>query len=193
MTDPAPGSGGYHLAAGAPSGDHTPRLKVFLSHSTSDLEHVRLVRRQIEALGIDVYLAEHDPRPGTSIAAKVQAAIEDCHVVVVLITSTSINSAYVQQEVGIARAKYKPIVPIVDTSVDKARLGLLTEVEHLELDLNDPTLMLARVSATLQPLVLRQEASSSAAVAIAPNMPDLGTALLLLGLGLLVLYLASSG
>ena len=48
-----------------------PRLELFLSHSTVDREHVELVSRQIEALGIDVYLAEHDPKPGTSIAHKV--------------------------------------------------------------------------------------------------------------------------
>ena len=79
-----------------------PRLEVFLSHSTADLDHVILVSRQIEALGIDVYLAEHDPKPGTSIAQKVDEALKRSGAVVVLITTTSVNSAYVQQEIGLA-------------------------------------------------------------------------------------------
>jgi hypothetical protein len=146
----------------------------------------------MRALGVDVYLAEHDPKPGTSIAAKVEAAIQDCHVLVVLITNSSVNSAYVQQEIGLARAKRKPIVPIVDIAVDRTQLGLLTEVEHLELDSSEPSAMLERVSEVLQPLVLRQAASTDVAVAISPQTPELGTTVLLVGLGLLLVYLLAS-
>lgn len=112
-----------------PAGGRVAPAESVPHHATQDREHLTLVRRQIEALGIDVYLAEHDPRPGTSIASKVQIALEQCHVVVVLITTTSINSAYVQQEVGLAHAHGKPILPIVDKNVEKSRLGMLSEVE----------------------------------------------------------------
>jgi TIR domain len=162
---------------------------VFLSHATQDRDHVELVRRQISALGVDVYLAEHDPQPGRSIAKKVQTAIETSHVVVVLITMSSAESAYVQQEVGLARAYRRIIVPIVDSSVDRTRLGILTELEHLELDTKDPTAMLANMSQVLQRLVLAQNASTSVAVTIAPNTPDIGMTVVLAGLGLLLLYL----
>ncbi len=37
------------------------RIEVFVSHATKDEAHVALVRQQMEALGISVYLAEHDP------------------------------------------------------------------------------------------------------------------------------------
>jgi nucleoside 2-deoxyribosyltransferase len=100
-----------------------PRLEVLLSHATADAEHVALVSKQIEALGINVYLAEHDPKPGTSIAHKVEEALKHCDAVVVLITSTSVNSAYVQQEIGLARAHGKVIVPIIEKGVDRSRLA----------------------------------------------------------------------
>ena len=48
------------------------RLEVFLSHSTSDQRHVSLVQQQMEALGISVYLAEHDPQPGTILGVIVK-------------------------------------------------------------------------------------------------------------------------
>jgi len=38
-----------------------PHLEVFLNHSNADKPHVELVARQIEALGITVYLAEDNP------------------------------------------------------------------------------------------------------------------------------------
>jgi hypothetical protein len=51
------------------------------------------VARQIEALGITVYLAEDDPKPGIILADKVQLAIRRGKALVVLVTTTSINSA----------------------------------------------------------------------------------------------------
>lgn len=171
----------------------TPRLQVFLSHAAQDSEHVAIVRRQIEALGVDVYMAEHDPKPGASIAAKVEQALAECHVFVVLITTASISSAYVQQEIGLARAFGKPIFPIVDKAVDKTALGILSEVEHLELELSDPTEALAKMSASLQPLVLAQVATTNVSVAISPAMPDLGTMLVLVGLGALIGFLIANG
>jgi TIR domain-containing protein len=168
------------------------KLEVFLSHSTDDLAHVALVKRQIEALGIEVYLAEHDPRPGTSIAAKVEQAMRRCHAVVVLITQTSINSAYVQQEVGLARAFGKPIVPIVELGVEKSRLGMLGEVEYLELDLTQPELALASVSASLQPLVLAQISRVDVSLAVAQQAPEISSTVLVLGLGLLLGFLIAS-
>ena len=72
-----------------------------------------MVRRQVEALGVRVYLAEHGAQPGSAISAKVKEALHHSDAFVVLITPTSINSAYVQEEVGLAHAYGKPIVPIV--------------------------------------------------------------------------------
>jgi len=169
-----------------------PRLEVFLSHATADAEYVALVSRQIETLGIDVYLAEHDPKPGTSIVHKVEEALKRSGAVVVLVTSTSVNSAYVQQEIGLARAYGKVIVPIIEKSVDRSRLGFLSEVEWLELDLSAPTEAMANVTASLQPLVLKQLAPVKATVNITPPQPDMVSALVIFGLGLLLGVLITS-
>lgn len=175
------------------TGTVPPRLEVFLSHATADRDHVAMVREQLEALGVSVYLAEHDPRPGTSIADKVTEALERCHVVVVLITTMGIDSTFVQHEVGIARAYRKPIVPIVDKSIDRSRLGILSEVECLELDVRHPAEAMAKMTASLQPLVLAQVSTTEVAVTISPGTPDLGTVVLLVGLGLLVGLLIANG
>jgi hypothetical protein len=130
-----------------------PRPKVFLSHATSDTEHVSLVKKQIEAMGITLYLAEHDPKAGTNLAQKVIDAIHRCQAVVVLITTASFNSAYVHQEVGIARESGKWVIPVIEKGVDTRNLGILQGVEHIELDLAQPAETMASITANLQPLM----------------------------------------
>lgn len=163
------------------------RLEVFLSHATSDQQHVVLVQQQMEALGISVYLAEHDPQPGTILAEKVRVAIHRCHAVVVLITTASINSAYVQQEVGIAHECGKPLVPIIEKGIDTRTLGILQGVEYLELDPDNPVETMAKMTAKLQPLVLAQIPVNVSVVSITQSSrPDATTAFMLIGLGLIL-------
>lgn len=162
-----------------------------------DGKHVGVVQRQIEALGVDVYLAEHDPHPGTSISERVERNLKQSDAVVVLITTNSVDSAYVQQEVGLARAHRKPIVPIVDKRVDKARLGMLTEVEWLEIDLDEPAEALARVTQSLQPMVQAETARQvqPARVSTGPGSEVITIevdALVLVGVGLLLGLLIAS-
>lgn len=164
-----------------------PRIEVFLSHATNDTEHVGLVYEQIKALGISVYLAEHDPKPGTLLAQKVRDAIHRCQAVVVLITTTSLNSAYVQQEVGIAHECGKPLVPIVEKGIDTRQLGILQGVEYLELDLERPAETMAKITASLQPLVLNQLSAMSVSLSVTQTeVPDAATTVLLVGLGVIL-------
>ncbi len=152
-----------------------PHLEVFLSHSNADQPHVELVARQIEALGITVYLAEDNPQPGTVLADKVQAAIHRSKAFVVLITTTSINSAYVMQEIGIAKEHGVPIIPIIEKGIDIRQLGVLQGLEYLEYDPTEPAEAMAKIVQSLQPFVLRQM----------PTGPDAGTTIMLVGVGLL--------
>jgi nucleoside 2-deoxyribosyltransferase len=173
-------------------------LEVFLSHASTDREHVEVVRRQIEAHGIHVYLAELDPKPGTQLAEKVKEAIERADAVVVLVTTASMNSAYVQQEIGVSLACGRPIIPIVDIAVAKVDLAMLTGVEYLELDMTQPAEAMAKVTASLQPLVMAQaeRAQVPAPVpSISSSLIDPAAALLIGALLLLVaaLLLAEGG
>jgi len=163
------------------------RVEVFVSHATKDEAHVALVRQQMEALGISVYLAEHDPQPGTVLAEKVRAAIHRCQAVLVLITTASINSAYVQQEIGIAQECGKPIIPVVEKGIDVGQLGVLQGVEYIELDLEAPAETMAKMTASLQPMVLSQLSVNLNVVSISqPVRLDAETAFMLLGIGLIV-------
>lgn len=129
-------------------------LEVFLSHASADREHVELVRGQIEALGIGVYLAEHDHRPGTPLADKVRGAVQRADLVVVLVTSTSVNSSYVQQEIGFALAHNKPVIPIVDFRIAREiDLGMLAGVEYVFLDVAHPAEAMQHITASLHAIL----------------------------------------
>lgn len=133
------------------------QLVIFLSHAADDLDHVELVRGQIAALGARVYLAEHDPQPGTPLAEKVTTAIDRSDAVIVVLTSASHNSVYVQQEIGFAKARGKLIIPIIDEAiVDKIDLGMLAGLEYLPLDLARPAEAMRNITPQVQALVMAQ-------------------------------------
>jgi hypothetical protein len=126
-----------------------------------------------------VYLAEDNPQPGKVLPDKVRTAIHRSKTFVVRITTTSINSAYVMQEVGIAREHGVPIIPIIEEGIDTRTLGLLQGLEYLGYDPTEPAEAMAKILQSLQPFVLRQM----------PSGPDAGTTIMRVGLGLLLGFL----
>lgn len=164
-------------------------VEVFVSHATRDVRHVEMVRSQAEALGISVYLAEHDVQPGSVLADKIEAAIRRCQAVIVLITTASVTSTIVQQEIGFAHAHGKPLIPMVEKGIDIRQLGLLAGYEYLDLDL-DPEHQaetLAKMTTALQRLVMAQIPVNVSVVSVTQNTgPDPATALALVGLGLIL-------
>lgn len=110
---------------------------VFISHSTSDGDPVGYVCDLIEAQGLRAYLAEHDPQPGRLLSEKVRANIASADAVIVLLTETSIDSRFVQQEIGAASMAGKLIVPLVHPGLVGQGLAMLNGMEYLVFDPDD--------------------------------------------------------
>ena len=113
-------------------------FRAFLSHSSGDGELVTALDERLRGIGIDLYLAEHDVRPGTPISKKVRDAIERSHAVVVLLTTAAADSAFVQQEIGYALSCDRPVIPLVEARVPRNKLAMLEGREYLELDTKNP-------------------------------------------------------
>jgi hypothetical protein len=139
---------------------------IFFSHSSKDATWVDHLSRQARASGVETYLAEHDVSPGVQLSDKVRRNIEDSDAVLVLITENSWQSAYVQQEIGLALQAGKLVIPIVSTGAAHVDLGLLAGVEYILLDRSAPQDALARLSATLSEFVRRREAEVDRRVAL---------------------------
>lgn len=147
---------------------------------------VELLKQQIEALGVNLYLAEHDPQPGRPLADKVIEAIRHSDAMVVLLTEAGAAAPFVQQEIGVARGAGKLIVPIVQEGIDGNVLAMLAGVERIEVDFAEPAEALATVAAKLQPLV-QSQAEQMAATDAPAGGPN--PVLVLAGIGLLVVIL----
>ncbi len=160
--------------------------RVFLSHSSGDAEAVAVFRDQAAAAGMEVYLAEHDVRPGESLAGKVQQGIRSSDAVVVLLTTAGATSAYVHQEVGVAVAAGKPLVPIVENGVEN--LAMLEGVEYVSFDRDHPESAIRDLTMSLTELAERKRADEARAVARQQQKEML----ILLGLLVLVLIALSS-
>src|SRR3954470_3481375 len=104
-------------------------MRVFVSHATRDHVAVETVRRQLEAIGVEPYLAEHDGRAGERLSAKVESALRRSDIVVAVLTSAGFGSAFVQQEIGLAHGAGTLVVPLVDPKLEPIDLGLLGGVE----------------------------------------------------------------
>ncbi len=111
---------------------------VFLSHGGKDRVWVEWIAAHARGVGVEVYLYEHDVRPGIPIAAKIQQQINAADAVVVLLTETSHVSAYIQQEIGFAEASGKPIVALVQPGIPQSALAMLTGREYVPFDFHRP-------------------------------------------------------
>lgn len=137
-------------------GMSTLRVRVFFSHSNKDAEWVERVAAQAQAAGVDVYLAEHESGAGQLLSDKITAAIEGCDALIVLLSPNSLTSVFVQQEIGVAHHAGKLVIPILMEGVADADLGILTGLEYILLDPEQPQDALLRLSSTLTRLIDRQ-------------------------------------
>ena len=90
-------------------------LQIFISYSTKDLPTVDFVKTMLAGTSVEVYVAEYDLSPGTSISPTIAAKIKTCDLFIVLWSANSRTSDWVQQEIGIAKGHGRQIIPVVLT------------------------------------------------------------------------------
>ncbi len=86
---------------------------IFLSYSSKDLNTARFLEQYlIKINGVDVFLAESNLIIG-ELSNALMNKIKNCDMFIVLISKNSQDSAYVQQEIGVAKGAAKTIIPLV--------------------------------------------------------------------------------
>ncbi len=107
-------------------------FRIFASSSTRDIEKVRPVLdylRQIQ--GVRIFFADADLQPGDSIGDRIIQNITTADIFLAFYSSSAIQSAYVQQEIGAARSHKKIIIPLL---LDETKpTGMLAGVHYLDL------------------------------------------------------------
>jgi hypothetical protein len=88
-------------------------LKVFISYSTKDLQTVNIVRSMLSTTAVEVFVAEYNVAPGAPLAQVIINEIKACDLFILLWSHNSRTSEWVPQEIGIAKAENKKIIPVL--------------------------------------------------------------------------------
>lgn len=78
-------------------------MRVFISHSSKDKDHARRLATDLCEVGHDVFFDEWDIKAGQCILTAIQEGIRQCDFMVLLLTTNSVSSRWVEQE---WKAKY---------------------------------------------------------------------------------------
>lgn len=88
-------------------------FNIFISYSTRDLNVVQALQQRLEAVGSTVYVAEYSTVPGQALSTEIPRAIQACDLFLLVWSASAKSSEWVPQEIGIATAHKKPIMPVV--------------------------------------------------------------------------------
>jgi hypothetical protein len=143
-------------------------------------------------VGITPYLAEHDPQPGTRLADKIREAIRASDAVIVLLTTHSVDSPYVQQEIGVALEQDKLVVPVVHPAVAERSRAMLDGIEYISFDFEAPAAGAAALMSSLQSIGARAERGQQELQETAQRRQELLSALIVAGVIVALVALASA-
>jgi len=125
------------------------RFTVFVSHSMKrgDKNFIKSIKDQGLLAGCSLYFAEDDHQPGVRLDSKIENAIRSSDAFLALVTKHGALSAYVQQEIGFARACDKPRFLVVEKGVSAE--GFELGAEHVEFDRKNPQRAFAIIGSRL--------------------------------------------
>lgn len=108
------------------------KAKIFLSYSESDKNKLKALRSAMKKReGLDPIVVSERRKVGQSLAKKVKECMQEADCLIPILTRKSINSQWVNQEIGFAEALRVPIVPLVENSLLDKLKGFI----HKQMDL----------------------------------------------------------
>ena len=124
-------------------------LVVFVCHSmdTESRELLAKLKRHMPTK-VRLWVAEELPRPGLRLSDKVIAAIRNADVILAILNKQGMASPWVNQELAIAVAYRKVIIPLKEKRVRVK--GVLEGVECLDFDSSNPDPMVLQVGRYLE-------------------------------------------
>lgn len=88
-------------------------MEIFVCHSSKDEDKAILLRNNLEEYySLKVFCPNRELKAGHAYPEPLIQAIKDCDVFVIILTENFHGAAFTEQEVGIALAQKKPILPL---------------------------------------------------------------------------------
>jgi hypothetical protein len=104
---------------------------VFISYSSHELDIVNHVRTNLVALGVEVFVAEYSVTIGEKLRCKIEGAIQDCDLFILLWSKNAKTSDWVTDELAMARKAGKFVMPVVLES-DLQLPPFISEMKYLK-------------------------------------------------------------
>jgi predicted ATPase/Tfp pilus assembly protein PilF len=169
---------GQARPGGASSEPVRGRPDVFISYSVADLAAATEIRSHLERQHLTCWMAPKDIRGRASWAEQIVSAIEQCGVMLVVVSPGTAQSKHVAREVNLALDCGKPLLPVRIRAValSGALRYLLELVQHVDVFPGALADHLATVSESVRALLERADkADPTEAVAykVAPTRPRL--------------------
>lgn len=130
-------------------------FKVFISHSTKDMDVVNELARHLKLRNINAHVSEWHEQPGKSLPQKVTHLINGSDCVLALLTVGGERSHWVNQEIGYAKGVRKLVIPVVEDKVQVT--GFLQGLEYIPFKRDNPYDAVTRAVKHLKTLATRKE------------------------------------
>jgi len=118
-------------------------FRVFLSHAEEDYALVRRVWSILFRLKVSPYVYERYPDYRKDIPAGIRDVLRDCVMCITFLTRDGIDSQWVQQELGLAYAFDKIIVPVVERGV--VYKGFVQMIRNIPYQAKTPDEMISHI------------------------------------------------
>jgi len=131
-------------------------MKIFIAYQSRDVKFVDMISTTLTRIGHEPVVVENTSLPGENITSKVLSALNQFDIFMPIITRNSINSQWLNQEIGYAIAKkstifqginisFDFILPIIEKSTSSNIKGFLVNIEGIGFERNNPELTIANV------------------------------------------------
>lgn len=107
--------------------EEKPEYRVFISHSSEDADKVELIKVALKSNGLKPFYSGQF-EGGKNFFKEIEKYITHSHIFLPLISESSSTRGWVHQEIGIALALHKPIVPVSIDQLPKQMMSHLHAV-----------------------------------------------------------------
>ncbi len=106
-------------------------LRMFFSYSIDDKKIVGMLKEQLEYMGFETFLAHEDLEPCVEWQEEIKKNLNMCDIFIPLLTENFKKSDWTNQEIGLAIAADKFIIPL---QVDFPPYGFIGKIQGLKID-----------------------------------------------------------
>lgn len=138
---------------------------VFVSYSTKDIPNVDQLRQFLQVPDVQCFVSEYAVKPGTPLAPTIKASIVSCDLFILLWSKNAAASEWVPQEIGIAHAAQRAILPYM-LEPGLSLPGLIKELRYVAAYQNPQQSLYGLRETVLKNSMTKQSQQSMAALAV---------------------------